>query len=147
MLALLVTLAMVPTARGFDLSWIPADGEGPLPLSRAYRDQLARLCDIVEGKDASALPPSIASRLADIERMCAKLKSSQAVAPRGFLRRGVAALSLAAGGGYAWHSYESRGWLYKVVRDGRRRRFPSASSILRPPSSSGKRSGRVFDPL
>lgn len=144
MLAVLLAVASVPVGRAFDLSWIPADGEGPLPLSRQYRDQLARLCDVIEGKDASALPPSIAARLPDIVRMCAKLRAQPA--PRGFLRPVLTALGVAVGGGYAYHSYGSRGWLYKVVRDERRRRRLASSAVLRPSSASRKRPGGLFDP-
>ena len=109
MRGLLVLVCCSATACAFDLSWIPADGEGPLPLSTSYRQQLARLCDIIES--GSVLPPSIAERRSDIEKMCAKLRVAER--PRGFLRVGATLAGVALGGGYAWRNYESKGWLYK----------------------------------
>ena len=130
---LLLLAALSTTARTIDLNWIPADGAGPLPLSAAYRAHLGRLCDLIES--GAALPPSIVERLADIEVFCAKLrKSERSLAPRGLLRGFTTAASLAVGGGYAWHNYQNRGWIYKVVRDNQRRRRASitgAGSSLR----------------
>ena len=45
---LLIVLAAQP-AHSLDLTWLPADPEGPLPLSQAYRDSLERLCVLVDG--------------------------------------------------------------------------------------------------
>ena len=61
-------------------------------------------------------------------------KSERSLAPRGLLRGFTTAASLAVGGGYAWHNYQNRGWIYKVVRDNQRRRRASitgAGSSLR----------------
>ena len=34
-----------------NVDWLPSSGEGPLPLSRAYREKLGRLCQQVEGRE------------------------------------------------------------------------------------------------
>ena len=142
MRGLLVLVCCSATACAFDLSWIPADGEGPLPLSTSYRQQLARLCDIIES--GSALPPSIAERRSDIEKMCAKLRVAER--PRGFLRLGATLAGVALGGGYAWRNYESKGWLYKVVQDERRRQR-LAKRYLSPSAKTGRSpQGSLFDP-
>mmetsp|Transcript_16083 Transcript_16083/g.49745 ORF Transcript_16083/g.49745 Transcript_16083/m.49745 type:complete len:145 (-) Transcript_16083:78-512(-) len=115
----------------FDLTWIPADGEGPLPLSKSYRDQLSRLCALLE--TASALPPSIEARRGDVEKMCAKLRDAErAAAPRPLAALPKVA-ALGAAGAWAWRSYASRGWLYKVVRANAPRR---SATPLRPPKRS-----------
>ena len=68
----LLCVALVATAAAFDVSWIPADPDGPLPLSKAYRENLKRLCDVV--RTVKPLPPSIVEKLPVIEKLCAKLE-------------------------------------------------------------------------
>lgn len=120
LVAMQTLLGLPQTASALELDWIPADGEGPLPLSLAYRRQLSRLCDIIEG--GGSLPPSIASRLGDIEKMCAKLKRAERRdGPMSSVVKFTFALATAAAGGYAWHSYETKGWVYKLIQDQKRR--------------------------
>ena len=88
------------------------------------------------------MPPSIQERLEDIEKMCAKLREAE-TKPRGFLRLGATALVAGIGGGYAWRNYESRGWLYKIVQDERRRqRLRSRSSLYAPSITKTKGKAR-----
>jgi hypothetical protein len=64
-------------AVGLDLNWMPADedGDGPLPLSENYRDQLRKLCAILADPNNDQ-PPEIAGKREIIDRKCAKLKQS-----------------------------------------------------------------------
>ena len=70
----LLCVALFATAAAFDVSWIPADPDGPLPLSKAYRENLKRLCVVV--RTVKPLPPSIVAKLPVIEKLCAKLEAS-----------------------------------------------------------------------
>jgi len=49
-LLLLLTVAPPPSA-GLELSWLPADPDGPLPMSQNFRTQLATLCALVAKSD------------------------------------------------------------------------------------------------
>jgi hypothetical protein len=56
--------------------WIPEDPDGPLPMSRDYRDKLAVLCDLI--KSGSGLSADITPQKdASIRRMCSKLRESR----------------------------------------------------------------------
>lgn len=55
-----IFLALLTIVRGIELDWIPS-GDGPLPLSAAYRERLTRLCDVVD-RAQGPLPPSILER-------------------------------------------------------------------------------------
>ena len=54
---LLLIAATVRLAVGLDVSWLPsdADGDGPLPLSSSYRENLRKLCTVFADK-AKPLP-------------------------------------------------------------------------------------------
>ena len=41
----LLVVCGVMGASALDLTWLPADPDGPLPLSTKFRESLARLCD------------------------------------------------------------------------------------------------------
>jgi len=71
-----LVLALVHSAQSLDASWIPADGDGPLPLKESYRTALRQLC--VRIKDGSKLPPAIETQRGSIEKQCAKLAKSDA---------------------------------------------------------------------
>mmetsp|Transcript_3523 Transcript_3523/g.10880 ORF Transcript_3523/g.10880 Transcript_3523/m.10880 type:complete len:153 (+) Transcript_3523:10-468(+) len=116
--AALVLFVLVASAAGLELDWIPA-GDGPLPLSAAYRERLSRLCDVVER--GGPLPPSIEARLSDITRMCAKLRRSQQHGGAlSKVKLGLASLIGLGGGVWAVNSYRNRGWVYTVIEDQRR---------------------------
>lgn len=102
-------------ASSLELDWIPA-GDGPLPLSAAYRERLSRLCDVVER--GGPLPPSIQERLHDIQKLCAKLRRSQGSV--GKFRIGFASIIGLGSSLWAINSYRSRGIVYKFVQEQRR---------------------------
>ena len=51
--------------------WIPGDADGPLPLSKDFRDKLSGLCKILEQGGRVDVSKE---RHATIKRMCAKLR-------------------------------------------------------------------------
>jgi hypothetical protein len=70
---LLITLSWSQHAVGLDVNWLPADADGPLPLSLAYRENLRKLC--VATEEGSSVPNTI--QQADqkkIIKLCAKLR-------------------------------------------------------------------------
>ena len=69
-----VFFAIFRLAFALDLNWIPADEDGPLPVSSSYRDELRKLCALLN--DKKALPPEIIGKKEIIERMCTKLRSA-----------------------------------------------------------------------
>mmetsp|Transcript_1947 Transcript_1947/g.4940 ORF Transcript_1947/g.4940 Transcript_1947/m.4940 type:complete len:154 (-) Transcript_1947:1046-1507(-) len=113
-----VSFGSIRSTASLELDWIPA-GDGPLPLSAAYRERLSRLCDVVENA-RGPLPPSIQARLRDIEKMCAKLRRAERSGPVGNLRALVVYAVGAGVGAWAVHSYQNRGWVYKVIQDQQR---------------------------
>ena len=56
-----------------DVSWIPTDPDGPLPLSARYRDSLRKLCTLMES--GKALPAELTQKKHILQKMCKKLKS------------------------------------------------------------------------
>ena len=60
-------------AFALDVSWLPADAEGPLPLSASYRAKLRKLCSM------TSLPPELAaSKRQTLRTMCSKLAAYDA---------------------------------------------------------------------
>jgi hypothetical protein len=124
-LALVALLAVAAPSSALDVSWIPADldGDGPLPLSAAYRSKLRSLCEFVADPQA-AQPPELKAKHAVLRKMCRRLASDDAVGGNGpthttqlpfFLtKRGL--VTLAIGGG----AYAAFQWLQtsKQMRDG-----------------------------
>ena len=80
--AVLVLLLSLMWSRAlcFDVSWIPADPEGPLPLSKRYRDSLRRLCALVDSSEAVPLPPEVEEIKPRLVRICARLRADDAAA-------------------------------------------------------------------
>mmetsp|Transcript_26193 Transcript_26193/g.37555 ORF Transcript_26193/g.37555 Transcript_26193/m.37555 type:complete len:173 (-) Transcript_26193:1943-2461(-) len=73
-LHIIVLLSSV--AHAIDVSWIPVDGDGdgPLPLSKNYRDKLRKLCVIIKGPRP---PPELAEtskRGVVLRKMCNRLE-------------------------------------------------------------------------
>lgn len=56
-----------------DVSWIPTDPDGPLPLSARYRDSLRKLCTLIES--GQSLPAELVQKKHILTKMCQKLKS------------------------------------------------------------------------
>jgi hypothetical protein len=71
-----LVLTLVHSAQSLDASWIPVDGDGPLPLKESYRTALRQLCVRIKG--GSKLPPAIETQRSSIEKQCAKLAKSDA---------------------------------------------------------------------
>ena len=59
---------LATSASALDLTWLPADPEGPLPLSQRFRDSLERLCVIVEGDGPK--PPELIMKEAHVRTLC-----------------------------------------------------------------------------
>lgn len=56
----------------FDVSWIPSDPDGPLPLSSNFRSSLRKLCNLI---DQGKVPPDLeGDKLLVVRKMCVKLK-------------------------------------------------------------------------
>jgi len=74
---LLLLLSVLWGVKGFDVSWIPA-GDGPLPLSAKYRQQLARLCELDAAGDS--LSKGLSRKdLSRVRSSCAKLSRDKGV--------------------------------------------------------------------
>lgn len=54
-----------------DVSWIPSDPDGPLPLSAKYRDSLRKLCTLLQS--GGTLPSEIQQKRHVLSKMCKKL--------------------------------------------------------------------------
>jgi hypothetical protein len=72
LLWLLVPLCIKITV-SLDVSWIPTDPDGPLPLSARYRDSLRKLCTLIES--GQSLPSELTQKRHILNKMCEKLKS------------------------------------------------------------------------
>ena len=138
---LLCVALFAATVAAFDVSWIPADPDGPLPLSKAYRENLKRLCDVV--RTVKPLPPSIVAKLPVIEKLCAKLEASSSSGSALVSR--LRLVGVVAAGAWAWHSYQSKGLIYDATRAARRSRSSLSPRPLspRPPAPS---KSSLFDP-
>ena len=137
----LLCIALVATtAAAFDVSWIPADPDGPLPLSKAYRENLKRLCDVV--RTVKPLPPSIVAKLPVIEKLCAKLEASSGAS--GSLVNRLRFVGVVAAGAWAWHSYQSKGLVWDATRAARSRSSLSPRPLSPRPPAPSKSS--LFDP-
>jgi hypothetical protein len=64
----------VVAVRGLDVSWIPSDPEGPLPLSANYRQKLSKLCQLL--KSGKPLPREVHNSKEIVYKMCQKLEAS-----------------------------------------------------------------------
>ena len=113
----LLCVALFATAAAFDVSWIPADPDGPLP-------------------------PSIVAKLPVIEKLCAKLEAS--AAPGSTLVSRLRFVGVVAAGAWAWHSYQSKGLVYDATRAARRSRSLSPRPLSPRPPAPSKSS--LFDP-
>jgi hypothetical protein len=57
-----------------DVNWTPSDPDGPLPLSSKYRNDLSKLCQLIENN--KPLPKKIKNEKETIAKLCQKLKDS-----------------------------------------------------------------------
>ena len=70
-LRLIVLALLLNSYCCIDVSWIPSDPEGPLPLSRNYRDALRKLCDMIDTN--APLPLQISEKKDVIQSLCFRL--------------------------------------------------------------------------
>ena len=66
-------LSFLQLVTPLDVSWIPSDPDGPLPLSVKYRDSLRKLCTLLDS--GSTLPSEIQDKRSILIKMCKKLRS------------------------------------------------------------------------
>ena len=69
-LSLLSTMQHI--AKAMDVSFIPSDPDGPLPLSSSYRESLRKLCDIMDKK--KTIPPELEAKKAVMKKLCVRLR-------------------------------------------------------------------------
>jgi hypothetical protein len=74
MLFLFILIFLFGIASSLDVSWLPSDADGPLPLSTNYRKALGKLCVMISS--GQKLPPEMNSKLHIIKKLCEKLESS-----------------------------------------------------------------------
>ena len=72
---LLIGLLCLKRACSLDVSWIPSDPDGPLPLSKSYRDSLRKLCDLISTKQINSLPPELIEKKPVLQKLCIRLKA------------------------------------------------------------------------
>jgi hypothetical protein len=48
MIKLFILVLILKASIEFDISWIPNDPEGPLPMSNKYRNELESLCSSIK---------------------------------------------------------------------------------------------------
>ena len=70
---LLCCISSLNTAVALDVSWIPTDPDGPLPLSANYRDSLRKLCYLMES--GIPLPDELNQKKRVLDKMCRKLRT------------------------------------------------------------------------
>lgn len=70
-LLLICCICSFKTSVGLDVSWIPTDPDGPLPLSAKYRDSLRKLCSLM--KSGGPLPAELNEKKHILNKMCHKL--------------------------------------------------------------------------
>jgi hypothetical protein len=70
-LLLICCICSFKTSIALDVSWIPTDPDGPLPLSAKYRDSLRKLCSLM--KIGGPLPPELNEKKHVLNKMCLKL--------------------------------------------------------------------------
>ena len=114
---LLCVALIAATAAAFDVSWIPADPDGPLP-------------------------PSIVEKLPVIEKLCAKLEASSGSGSS--LVNRLRLVGVVAAGAWAWHSYQSKGLVWDATRAARSRSSLSPRPLSPRPPAPSKSS--LFDP-
>jgi hypothetical protein len=73
-ISLFLVLILCAVAWSINTDWIPNDANAPLPLSKAYRDRLRKLCVLIKESPATLLEENeLIQRKAVVTAMCAKL--------------------------------------------------------------------------
>ena len=76
MFVLILLSCLITIIHSLDVSWLPSDPDGPLPLSSKYRAALGKLCTMISS--GQTLPPDVNVKLPIIKKLCIKLQSSSA---------------------------------------------------------------------
>jgi hypothetical protein len=71
-LIVLIFVMIVTIIQSIDVSWIPSDIDGPLPLSSKFRNSLEKLCKILSSGES--IPPEVKLKEKVIQSMCKKLQ-------------------------------------------------------------------------
>ena len=69
----LLGLSYLHVVTSLDVSWIPSDPDGPLPLSAKYRDSLRKLCTLLDS--GNPMPAELKEKKPTLVKMCKKLRS------------------------------------------------------------------------
>ena len=75
--SLLVLLIAIQNSLAIELNWLPADPDGPLPLSSNYRKSLQSLCKLI--RSGSTLSSDVEEKRDVLVKLCAKLDAAEAV--------------------------------------------------------------------
>lgn len=70
---IVIIIMIINSINCLDVSWIPNDPDGPLPLSIQYRQSLRKLCTLIE--KGSRLPQEVESKRHILKKMCMKLRN------------------------------------------------------------------------
>mmetsp|Transcript_29104 Transcript_29104/g.51150 ORF Transcript_29104/g.51150 Transcript_29104/m.51150 type:complete len:157 (+) Transcript_29104:54-524(+) len=105
--ALIVSLALVDVVA--DVSWTPASDDGPLPLSKKFRDGLRKLCKLLEENENSLAKNKSPEEIAKIRHQCAKLKrEDQSASPGPMAGASGALLAVILISAVAWYAIKGR---------------------------------------
>ena len=72
-LLFILRLLCLQFVTSLDVSWIPSDPDGPLPLSAKYRNSLRKLCALID--NGTTLPPAVQAKKPTLIKMCKKLRT------------------------------------------------------------------------
>lgn len=127
----LLALLLSQGALALDVSWIPADPDGPLPLSTKYRAALKQLCTIME--TSSKVPPELEAKKEVMKKLCRRLREDESLVGGSYLgnlkslgRLGVG-VCIAACAGAAWVYRDEIGSAVRGLLRGRGRALHTVS--------------------
>jgi hypothetical protein len=107
---LLLLLALLQISFSLDVSWIPSDPDGPLPLSAQYRASLEKLCVLI--REQRKLPKELLEKKATLRKMCKRLDDDKLLVTNFPLKlnKATVGILLALGGGAAIWVYRDQLW-------------------------------------
>ncbi len=147
----LIILCAIPFATSINADWIPNDANAPLPLSKAYRDRLRKLCVLIKDSPTALLEEKeLVQRKDIIAAMCVKLaKDDDNIAAAGtevderveLLKKGTIIL-VAVCAIVHFLTDEKDGWLRRKNRPDRSSSSGSGSLVLE--DSEEQRAAKAF---
>lgn len=81
MMLVVAAFVLLCTTSALDVSWVPTE-DGPLPLSKSYREKAMRLCQAINASP-KIMDNIDQSKLDSIESMCRRLKDAAAASGGG----------------------------------------------------------------